>query len=62
MKMFGKVDVGGGVSDFWAYVREPRPHRWAIWGVALALTGPREDGIRNSCPVVYLQFTRANLA
>ena len=38
MKMFGKVDVGGGVSDFWAYVREPRPHRWAIWGVALALT------------------------
>ncbi len=38
MKMFGKVDVGGGVSDFWAYIREPRPHRWAIWGVALALT------------------------
>jgi hypothetical protein len=36
--MFGKVDVGGGVSDFWAYIREPRPHRWAIWGVALALT------------------------
>lgn len=38
MKMFGKVDVGGGVSDFWAYIREPRPHRWAVWGVALALT------------------------
>jgi hypothetical protein len=38
MKMFGKVDVGGGVSDFWAYIREPRPHRWAIWGVAVALT------------------------
>ncbi len=38
MGMFNKVDVGGGLSDFWAYVREPRPHRWAIWGVALALT------------------------
>src|SRR3546814_12157942 len=20
------------------YIREPRPHRWAVWGVALALT------------------------
>ena len=38
MGMFNKVDVGGGLSDFWAYIREPRPHRWAIWGVALALT------------------------
>ena len=32
------MDVGGGLSDFWSYIREPRPHRWAIWGVALALT------------------------
>ena len=38
MRMFNKVDVGGGISDFWDYIREPRPHRWAIWGVALALT------------------------
>ena len=38
MGMFNKVDVGGGLSDFWSYIREPRPHRWAIWGVALALT------------------------
>jgi hypothetical protein len=36
--MFNKVDVTGGLSDFWGYIREPRPHRWAIWGVALALT------------------------
>lgn len=35
--MFGKVDIGGGLSDFWAYVREPRPHRWGAWGVAIAL-------------------------
>ena len=38
MGMFGNMDVGDGLSDFWAYVREPRPHRWASWGVALALT------------------------
>jgi hypothetical protein len=45
MKMFGKVDVGGGLSDFWAYIREPRPHRWAIWGVALALTWVVFNGV-----------------
>jgi hypothetical protein len=37
MKMFGKVDVGGGLSDFWSYVRQPRPHRWALMGVAAAI-------------------------
>lgn len=36
--MFNKIDVTGGFSDFWGYIREPRPHRWAIWGVAIALT------------------------
>lgn len=35
--MFSKVDVGGGLSDFWTYIREPRPHRWAAWGVAIVL-------------------------
>jgi hypothetical protein len=36
--MFNNLDVTGGLSDFWTYVREPRPHRWAVWGVAIALT------------------------
>lgn len=45
MGMFNKVDVGGGLSDFWSYIREPRPHRWAIWGVALALTWLVFNGI-----------------
>lgn len=35
--MFNTVDVGGGLSDFWTYIREPRPHRWASWGVAITL-------------------------
>ncbi|MBL0769433.1 hypothetical protein K5P26_09935 [Sphingopyxis sp. XHP0097] len=37
MSMFSKVDIGGGLSDFWDYIREPRPHRWTAWGVALVL-------------------------
>ena len=35
--MFNNVDVGGGLSDFWTYVREPRPHRWTSWGLAIVL-------------------------
>lgn len=37
MGMFNNMDIGGGLSDFWTYVREPRPHRWASWGVAIVL-------------------------
>lgn len=37
MGMFNNVDVTGGLSDFWAYIREPRPHRWASWGLAIVL-------------------------
>lgn len=35
--MLSHWDVSGGLSDFWAYVREPRPHRWAVWGLAIVL-------------------------
>src|SRR3546814_13661089 len=37
MRMFKNWDVTGGVSDFWDYVRQPRPHRWTGWGAAIAL-------------------------
>lgn len=37
MRMFNNWDVSGGIADFWAYIREPRPHRWASWGVAIVL-------------------------
>ncbi len=37
MRMLNNMDVGGGLSDFWAYIREPRPHRWTSWGLAIAL-------------------------
>ncbi|WP_245798704.1 hypothetical protein [Sphingopyxis flava] len=36
MGMFNNWDVSGGLSDFWGYIREPRPHRWTSWGVAIA--------------------------
>jgi endonuclease V-like protein UPF0215 family len=32
-------DIAGGASDFWTYIREPRPHRWALAGLALTLAG-----------------------
>ncbi|WP_432768594.1 MAG: hypothetical protein HEQ22_14645 [Sphingopyxis sp.] len=35
--MLSNWDVGGGVADFWAYVREPRPHRWPLLGLAIVL-------------------------
>jgi len=35
--MLNNWDVGGGLADFWAYIREPRPHRWTVWGLAIAL-------------------------
>ncbi|SNS84793.1 hypothetical protein [Sphingopyxis indica] len=37
MGMLNNWDIGGGVSDFWDYVRQPRPHRWTSWGVAIAI-------------------------
>ena len=47
MKMFGKVDVGGGLSDFWSYSRQPREHRWPLWGVAIAI-----------CFVIFYGFSK----
>ena len=37
--MMQKVDISGGLADFWDYIRTDRPHRWPIWGVTIALTG-----------------------
>lgn len=39
MGMFSNWDIAGGASDFWSYIREPRPHRWALAGLACAVTG-----------------------
>lgn len=36
--MMSNWDVRGGVSDFWHYIRAPRPHRWAFWTVTIAVT------------------------
>lgn len=69
MKMFGsKMDIGGGLGDFWDYIREPRPHRWAIWGVALALTYIVFNGVSNylipyekpKAQIIYFENWSAN--
>ncbi|MBA4747487.1 MAG: hypothetical protein H2056_02120 [Sphingopyxis sp.] len=68
MRMMGNWDVAGGASDFWAYIREPRPHRWAFAGLACALAGFvlwgfSEKLIRHEAPkasVVYFENWSAN--
>ena len=56
-------DVRGGVSDFWAYIRAPRPHRWAFWTVTIAVTlavfyGIAENIVRTEEPkaqIIYFE-------
>lgn len=68
MRMFGNWDVAGGASDFWAYIREPRPHRWPLLGVAGALAavtfwGFSEKLIRYEAPkssIVYFESWKAD--
>lgn len=68
MRMFGNWDVAGGASDFWAYIREPRPHRWPLLGVAAALAavvfwGFSEKLIRYDPPrasIVYFESWKAD--
>jgi hypothetical protein len=68
MQMFGNWDVAGGASDFWSYIREPRPHRWALWGLALTIAsltlwGFSEKLIRYDPPrasIVYIESWRAD--
>jgi len=68
MRIIGNWNVSGGASDFWSYIREPRPHRWALWGLAvtiasLILWGFSEKLIRHDPPkprVVYFESWRAD--
>jgi hypothetical protein len=68
MAMFNNWDIAGGAGDFWAYVREPRPHRWALWGLASALAGlvfwtMSEKLVRYDPPrasIVYFESWRAD--
>lgn len=39
MGLMSHWDIAGGASDFWTYIREPRPHRWALAGLAFTLAG-----------------------
>lgn len=68
MRMMGNWDIAGGASDFWTYIREPRPHRWAFAGLAVAIAGIILWGfstklIRYEAPkasVVYFENWSAN--
>jgi hypothetical protein len=68
MAMFNNWDITGGASDFWTYVREPRPHRWALWGLACTIAALvfwviSEKLITFEAPkssIVYFESWRAN--
>lgn len=68
MRMLANWDIGGATSDFWSYIREPRPHRWALWGLACALAwlimwGFSEKLVRYDPPkasIVYIESWRAD--
>lgn len=61
--MMNNWDVRGGVSDFWHYIRAPRPHRWAFWTVTIAVTlavfyGIAENIVRTEEPkaqIIYFE-------
>ncbi|MBX7514432.1 hypothetical protein K3179_07700 [Qipengyuania sp. GH38] len=35
MRYFRRVNPVGGISDFWSYIRQPQPYRWAFLLVSL---------------------------
>lgn len=68
MAMLKNWDIGGGASDFWDYIRQPRPHRWTSWGVAFALAGVVFYGIaqylipyeKPKAEIIYFESWSAN--
>jgi hypothetical protein len=70
MSFLSHWNVGGGLSDFWDYVRADRPHRWTSWGVALALSGVVFYGIeaylipykRPGPQIIYFENWKADRA
>lgn len=39
MSIYKLPDISGGFSDFWAYIRADRPHRWPALGLAVTVAG-----------------------
>ena len=35
MRYFRRVNPVGGISDFWSYIRQPQPYRWAFLSLSL---------------------------
>ena len=36
MRYFRRVNPVGGVADFWTYIRQPQPYRWAFLALSVA--------------------------
>lgn len=39
MALYTPPDIAGGFKDFWTYIREDKPHKWASLGLAVTIVG-----------------------
>jgi hypothetical protein len=39
MSLYTPPDIAGGLKDFWIYIRQEKPHKWASLGLALTIVG-----------------------
>ena len=37
MALYTPPDIGGGIRDFWNYIRVDRPHRWPALGLSIVI-------------------------
>ncbi len=37
MSLYTPPDIAGGLKDFWIYIRQDKPHKWASLGLAITV-------------------------
>ncbi len=37
MSLYTPPDIAGGLKDFWTYIRQDKPHKWASLGLAITV-------------------------
>lgn len=39
MSLYTPPDIAGGFKDFWIYIQQDKPHKWASLGLAVTIVG-----------------------
>lgn len=67
MAIYTPPDIGGGIKDFWTYIRTDRPHRWSALGLAITIPAAAlwfiADALEPPPPqrtIIYAQFYPAD--